>query len=481
MGTRSRILQDEVVGSPDDPPDEVLVAAAVGGDDEAFATLARRYRRKVLRTALEIVGPERAEDAAQDALLLAYRALPALRDGAKFPGWISTIARFRAIRLSRSECRRRAAMTSVDHRILESYSAPEGDPEAPEDGVGELLRALEEIPPEFARVIRLHFFEGRPHLEIAGLLGISVSTAKWRCFRAKELLRRALKSGGAGEAQIDVVCRRCGNCRREASGESCGCAGDPEIGRNDRQKAPLPGRSAATRFQLPVFEVRTGSQTAPKEGPPVKRRASAVTRHLGALILAFPLVRPGSLLGREPGAGSTSREEPAKPRFARSVTEYQVPDLKLVDQQGRTVSLRELLNEQRPVALNFFFASCGSICPVMTATFSRMRKELGHDGDGLRVVSITIDPDQDTPEVLKAYAERFSAGPGWSFLTGDAGNILAVQRAFFADSGGKFNHRLLYFFRAAGSKSWVRIEGLANAADLAKEARGLVAPVRASR
>ncbi len=477
-GRGSRILQDAVVGSSDDPTDAVLVAAAVGGDHDAFATLAHRYRRLLLRTALEIVGPERAEDAAQDALLLAYRALPALKDGARFSGWISTIARFRAIRLNRNECRRRAATMSVDQRSLEAFAAPEGDPPTQEIDEGELRRALEEIPPEFARVLRLHFLEGRPHQEIAGRLGISVSTAKWRCFRAKELLRRALKTGDPGEARIEAACRR---CQRESSGGSCGCPGEPDIGRNDCRKAPLSDRKGTTRFRLPVFEARTGTQTALKEGSSMKLRANAVMRRVGALILALPLAGSGFLLAREPGAGIAPAQEAVKPRFSRSVTEYQVPDLKLVDQQGQTVSLGELLDERRPVALNFFFASCGSICPVMTATFSRMRKELGHDGEGLRVVSITIDPDQDTPEVLKAYAERFSAGPGWSFLTGDARNILAVQRAFFADSGGKFNHRLLYFFRAAGSKSWVRIEGLANAGDLANEARGLVAPVRASR
>jgi len=161
------------------------------------------------------------------------------------------------------------------------------------------------------------------------------------------------------------------------------------------------------------------------------------------------------------------------PRYTRTVSAYAIPDVKLFDQAGRRVAFLDLLGADKPIALNFFFTSCGSICPVMTSTFSQMRKELGHDGDGLRVISVTIDPDQDTPETLRSYAKKYSAGKGWSFLTGDAEKILEVQRAFLADSGGKFNHQLLYFFRAAGSKSWVRVEGLANAADLAGEVRGL--------
>jgi protein SCO1/2 len=192
-----------------------------------------------------------------------------------------------------------------------------------------------------------------------------------------------------------------------------------------------------------------------------------------------------ALLGTGPlrAADADARSDPStaeakRPRYARTVSEYVIPDVTLVDQAGRSARLAALLSPDRPIALNFFFASCRTICPVMTSTFAQMRKELGHDGDGLRVVSVTIDPDQDTPEVLKGYAERFSAGDGWTFLTGDAGKILDVQRAFFADTGGKFNHKLLYLFRAAGSKSWVRVEGLANAADLAGEVRGLVTATR---
>ena len=205
-------------------------------------------------------------------------------------------------------------------------------------------------------------------------------------------------------------------------------------------------------------------------------RAPLFPRPFLATVLLVGAAVPGPepLFAGDAGAGRRPSTVPARSqRYTRTVSEYAIPDVTLVDQAGRKVALNELLGADKPIALNFFFASCGSICPVMTSTFSQMRKELGHDGDGLRVVSVTIDPDQDTPETLRAYAKRFSAGEGWSFLTGDAEKILDVQKAFFADSGGKFNHKLLYFFRAAGSKSWVRVEGLANAADLVGEVRSL--------
>ena len=105
--------RDRLSEPAEEPTDEILVAAAVAGDREAFDALACRYWPLVLRTAVQVVGRDRAEDAAQDAVLLAYRALPALKDPSRFPGWIATITRFRAIRLSRKESRRRATTVRI--------------------------------------------------------------------------------------------------------------------------------------------------------------------------------------------------------------------------------------------------------------------------------------------------------------------------------------------------------------------------------
>jgi protein SCO1/2 len=470
-------LSEGVTSESEEPSDADLVTAAVAGDGEAFSALACRHWRMVIRTAVQIVGPDRAEDAAQDALLLAYRALPALQDAAKFPHWLSTITRFRALRLSRSESRRRMATVSVEPATLEAFSLPEAAPDSEEEGTGKLLDALNRISPDCADVLRLHFLNGVPHQAIADRLGVPVSTVKWRCFRGKELLRKALAPGSRAKERIEETCRRC----RRSAFRSCACQADS---RNGASSGAFPHRAVPWTkggLTLPVFEARTGARSPRKEESHVKIRRKVAKNLFAALLLVLQLIGAGALLAREPGAGGAAHPGATKRRFSRSVAEYEIPDLSLVDQQGRTVALRQLLDDRKPVALNFFFASCGSICPVMTATFSRMRKQLGHDGDDLRVVSITIDPDQDTPEVLKAYAERFSAGPGWSFLTGDAGKILEVQRSFFADSGGKFNHRLLYYFRAAGAKKWVRLEGLADAADLAAEVRGLGAAASAAR
>jgi protein SCO1/2 len=296
-------------------------------------------------------------------------------------------------------------------------------------------------------VIRLHFLHGLPHRKIADLIGVSLPTVKWRCARGKELIRDLLRPGSVPIARLEKNCR---GCSREGRPASCA--------KHAVAKPAFPGRTS----------------------PPVPGKSAILRRTAFASLLAmFALLGTAPVRAGEAAAGRAATEAKG-PRYARTVAEYAVPDVKLVDQTGRSIGLAELLAADKPVALNFFFASCGSICPVMTSTLAHMRKELGHDGDGLRVVSVTIDPYQDTPGILKAYAKEYAAGKGWSFLTGDAEKIGAVQRAFLADSGGKFNHQLLYFFRAAGSKSWIRVEGLANAADLAGEVRALV-PARPTK
>jgi protein SCO1/2 len=159
----------------------------------------------------------------------------------------------------------------------------------------------------------------------------------------------------------------------------------------------------------------------------------------------------------------------ANPSYSVSTEQYAIPDVELIDESGAPVTLRALLEPGHPVALNFIFTTCTTICPVMTATFAQMRRELGEAGAQLRLVSISIDPEYDRPEKLKAYAELFHAGPGWAFLTGDAADIFEVLQSFNALTGSKTNHKPLTMLKRPQSPSWIRIDGLASGSDLAQE------------
>jgi protein SCO1/2 len=96
----------------------------------------------------------------------------------------------------------------------------------------------------------------------------------------------------------------------------------------------------------------------------------------------------------------------------------EVPDFRLVERSGREIGLEDLRG--RVWIADFVFTRCGGICPVLSARMARLQESLGVAGDsGLRLVSFTVDPAHDTPEVLRAYADALSAdAEGWLFLTG---------------------------------------------------------------
>jgi protein SCO1/2 len=158
-----------------------------------------------------------------------------------------------------------------------------------------------------------------------------------------------------------------------------------------------------------------------------------------------------------------------KPQYAVTAHRYPVPDVELIDATGRTVALRGLLEQDQPVALNFIFTTCTTICPVMTATFAQMQRELGSAAGEVQLVSISIDPEYDRPEVLHEYAERFKAGAGWTFLTGDGADISRVLLSFEAYAGSKMNHQPITLLKSPRDSSWIRIDGLASGQDLARE------------
>jgi protein SCO1 len=154
------------------------------------------------------------------------------------------------------------------------------------------------------------------------------------------------------------------------------------------------------------------------------------------------------------------------PRYAVSSVAYEVPDVVLQNESGASVKMRELLNGERPVAVNFIFTSCTTICPVMTATMLQLQKELAGEPRKPLYVSISIDPEFDSAATLKAYAGKF--GADWTFLTGAREDVLTVLRSFAAYRGAKSNHTAITLFRHTGEDNWSRVEGLASAKDLAK-------------
>ena len=161
------------------------------------------------------------------------------------------------------------------------------------------------------------------------------------------------------------------------------------------------------------------------------------------------------------------------PSVARTERPYSVPDVMLKDTNGDRVALRPLLELDQPVMLDFIYTSCTAICPLLSETFAQVQRDLGADAAGLRMVSISIDPEYDTPRVLRAYAQTYHAGPQWRFLTGSPSEVAKVQTAFDAYRANKMDHAAIIFIRSSQARPWIRFEGLVTAATLVGEYRAM--------
>jgi len=106
------------------------------------------------------------------------------------------------------------------------------------------------------------------------------------------------------------------------------------------------------------------------------------------------------------------------------------PEFALTEQDGKRLALKDLRG--KVLAITFIYASCADTCPLLTAKMAGIQDRLGVDfGAKVHFVSITVDPERDTPEVLKRYAEGHKANPaGWAFLTGTSAEIREVARRY---------------------------------------------------
>jgi protein SCO1/2 len=201
-----------------------------------------------------------------------------------------------------------------------------------------------------------------------------------------------------------------------------------------------------------------------------------------ACLAGSVLLLPAAAWGHSAEEHATQMKKPAKTNgagtedFTRTVKTYVVPDVVLVDADDRPVRLRELLAGNDSVMMNFVFTTCSTICPVMTKVFSEVPARLGGEAKHLRMVSISIDPENDTPLQLKAYAKSFQAGERWKFLTGRIQDVKAVQLAFDSYRGDKMSHQPLTLMRQAPGKPWVRIDGFLSPDQLVREYRKLLQP-----
>ena len=135
------------------------------------------------------------------------------------------------------------------------------------------------------------------------------------------------------------------------------------------------------------------------------------------------------------GQDQTSAQRPKPPEpasltkvsdgpSARSAAEKYFSDVELIDQDGQKLRFYSDVLKNKVVIINTFFTTCTNICPPMNRNFEKIQEALGDRlGKDAFLISISVDPETDTPTRLKEYGRRFHARPGWIFLTGKKENV----------------------------------------------------------
>jgi protein SCO1/2 len=189
-----------------------------------------------------------------------------------------------------------------------------------------------------------------------------------------------------------------------------------------------------------------------------------------ATVTLLLLLLPAGRLSAADGGVSGGRG----PGYRITEVAVAVPNVTLTGMDGRPVPMRALVDGGRPLMLQFVFTTCPTICPLLTAIMAKVREDLGKDREKIRAVSITIDPEHDTPAVLREYAANFDADPEWLFLTGSLPDVVTVQKAFGTYLGYKMNHPPYTFLRRSPRDPWVRVDGIVHTEVLDREVRKLL-------
>ena len=196
---------------------------------------------------------------------------------------------------------------------------------------------------------------------------------------------------------------------------------------------------------------------------------------ISALLVLAPV--PGTAQDpHEPHHPQAAAAAPEKPAV-EALGHLDIPDVPVVDQDGKAVRFYSDLVKDKVVAVNFVFTTCTTICPPMGANFAKLQKLLGdRAGREVHLISVSVDPTTDTPERMKAWAQKFGAGPGWTLVTGDRDEITHLLKSLGVYTASIADHSPLVLLGNDARHQWTRAYGLAAPAKLAELIDGMAAP-----
>lgn len=145
-----------------------------------------------------------------------------------------------------------------------------------------------------------------------------------------------------------------------------------------------------------------------------------------------------------------------------------VPDVEVVNQDGRHVRFNSEVVEGRIAIVTGFFTNCSSMCPITQEKLAQVAKLLGARlGKDVVIVSVSVDPENDTPARMKDWTEKFHTGPGWTLLSGNRTDVDTLMKSLglFVELRQRHQSFLMIGSEATG---WVRISSWAPSEKLAR-------------
>jgi protein SCO1 len=139
------------------------------------------------------------------------------------------------------------------------------------------------------------------------------------------------------------------------------------------------------------------------------------------------------------------------------------PNVPLRTQDNQSVRFYDDVIKGKVVVIQFMYADCEKYCPMITPNLVRVQKELKQRGaTQVSMISITVDPEHDTPQVLKAYAKQYGAAPGWKFLTGTKADVDLIRRQLgvYDPDQQKIAHMNVLTIGKEPTGQWLAMEAL---------------------
>jgi protein SCO1 len=138
-----------------------------------------------------------------------------------------------------------------------------------------------------------------------------------------------------------------------------------------------------------------------------------------------------------------------------------VPDVRLTDQGGHQVRFLSDVLRQRPAVISFIYTSCETTCPLVGATVAAVAEHFQKDSSKFAIVSVSVDPNHDTPARLLTWRERYGDIPQWTLLTGPKRDVDQLLRALGTYSANLEDHSDILLLGPDAAGRWTRMSAFA--------------------